>query len=392
MRVPIGDYPFTQEDRDAINRVMDSGRISENREVRAFEDEFADYLGVKHCVAVSSGTSALIVGMKAMQELGYLKPLDVVLIPALTFVATANAVVLSGLSVRFADVERYTFCMDPLAEMIRADLILPVHLMGNTAHMTTINTRAKANGSYVAEDAAEAHGSRHFGSLAGSMSLWSAFSFYIAHTVQAGELGAICTDDADIASACRSLKAHGRLCTCRVCTRSQGKCPRAGQNPRFTSQYIGYNFKPMEFQAALARVQLSRLEENILRRKEAERSITFRLSSLFYDELIEDHYFRTGAFINVPMAYPIVLKKKGIRSRVMSELESAGIECRPLFNCIPTQMPSYKGHEQALDRFPVSEYYGHNAFYVGCHQYLSNEQIAHMTTSIVDVVERISNE
>ena len=392
-RIPIGDYQFTDEDRDAIDRVMSSGRISEHKEVRAFEDEFASYIGVNYCVAVSSGTAALISGLTAMKAVGMLADHDRVLIPALTFVATANAVSLSGLDPVFGDILSHSFCMDPREILNHSDveLVLPVHLLGYTANMGNILRYAKEINAYVAEDAAEAHGSKLFGFMAGSMSSWSAFSFYIAHTVQAGELGAFCTNDHTLANAVRSIKAHGRMCTCKECVRSQGKCPKEGQNPRFTSQYIGYNFKPMEFQAALARVQLQYIEENIASRKANEHRISYGLRDLVRNGTINPHpESNAELFRNVPMVYPVVLTTEGIRDSVIREIESRGVECRPLFNCIPTQMPSYANHPQALDKFTVSEYYGSNGFYIPCHQYLTTEDISTMTEIVSDVVERSS--
>jgi len=390
--IPIGDYRFTDDDRAAINRVVDSGRISEHKEVRAFEDEFADYVGTKYCVAVSSGTAALICGLAAMTALEYIKPSANVLIPALTFIATANAVVLTGHKPIFSDVENLTFSMGPYEITDDIDLVLPVHLLGYTAPMGSIMTKAKMVGALVAEDAAEAHGAKHFGAMAGSMGLWSAFSFYIAHTVQAGELGAVCTDDRDLALAVRSIKAHGRVCTCRVCTRSSGGCPHKDiPHPRFASSFIGYNFKTMEFQAALARNQLAGIDENIYARKYNERALEYGFRSL-NGKFINPHYSRYGPFRTVPMAYPIVLTHTGIRDRVMAEIESNGVECRPLFNCIPTRQLSYKWHPQALDIFPVSEYYGDNGFYIGCHQYLSDSDIGKMVSVCCEAIERISNE
>jgi dTDP-4-amino-4,6-dideoxygalactose transaminase len=162
------------------------------REVRAFEEEFASYMGVRHCVAVSSGTAALMVGLRA---LGVSKqfPFTVgarVLVPALTFIATANAVELAGFRIMFGDIDPNTMCLDP-AEIAktRTEIVLPVHLMGYGADMDAIVRECTQHQRYLVEDASEAHGTTVNGKKVGTFGVWGAFSFYIAHTVQAGELG-----------------------------------------------------------------------------------------------------------------------------------------------------------------------------------------------------------
>jgi CDP-6-deoxy-D-xylo-4-hexulose-3-dehydrase len=397
-RIPIGDFPLGPEEKAAIQRVTDSGRITMGREVRAFEEEFAAYMGVRHCVAVSSGTAALMVGLRA---LGVSKqfPFTIgarVLVPALTFIATANAVELSGFRIMFGDIEPETMCLDP-AEIAktRTEMVLPVHLMGYGADMKRIVEECTKHQRVLVGDAAEAHGTTIDGKLAGTFGAWGAFSFYIAHTVQAGELGCIATNSTEIAEISRQLRAHGRSCKCLKCTRSTTGCPHLGDDldPRFRFEYVGWNFKPMEFQAALARAQLGRIEENIWKRRENRSSLFVGVNGLMASGAIEPiKTFST----NVPMAFPIILKRKGYRDRVVAELERRGVEARPLFGCIPTQQPAYAGTEDAprmkaiyQNRLPVAEHYGADGFYVGCHQYLTAEQVDRMASIIRDVIAEV---
>jgi perosamine synthetase len=403
-KIRIGDFQFTQAERDAVNRVMDSGRISEGREVRAFEEEFADWVGVEHCVAVSSGTAALMVGLKTLEYLGMIpspKPLGNenvpgwspvtthrparVLIPALTFVATANAVKLCGMEPVFADIDRYSYTMQSdYVTFTGVDVVLPVHLFGFGADMTSIcNAAHWANPNIlVCEDACEAHGTMFGGKKAGSYGTWGAFSFYIAHTVQAGEFGALVTDDADIARVARQIKAHGRLCSCKICTRNTTGCHRLKDgDPRFLAQFIGYNFKPMEWSAALARVQLAKIDENITRRKENARSLT-RLLLDGQNRIILPGFRST----DVPMVYPIVLKE-GNRDDVVVKLEAVGVEARPAFGCIPLHQPAYAQYkDEYADMLPISEWIGQCGFYVGCHQYLNGGQLKRMAEAILESV------
>ncbi|HUW09099.1 MAG TPA: DegT/DnrJ/EryC1/StrS family aminotransferase [Anaerolineae bacterium] len=399
-RIPIGDFPLGSEEWEAVKRVFDSGRLTEGFEVRAFEDEFAAYMGTRHCVAVSSGTAALMVGLRA---LGVSKQFPFtlgarVLVPALTFIATANAVELAGFRVMFGDISPETMCLDP-AEIARTrtEVVLPVHLMGYGADMETIIAECTKHQRVLCEDASEAHGTTIDGQRAGTFGAWGAFSFYPAHTVQAGELGCIVTNSAEVARIARQLKAHGRECHCRICTRNTTGCPQiqaGGPDPRFRAQYVGWNFKPQEIPAALARVQLKHIEENILARGAWGFILRAELFELVESEAIEPFILQPDS---VPMAFPIILKKSGYRDRVVSELERRGVEARPLFGCIPTQQPAFAGtwNEPRMKAvyegrgLSVAEHYGADGFYVGCHQYLTAEQVDRMAGIIRDVIAEV---
>ena len=393
----IGDLKFGDEERAALQRVIDSGRISEGPEVRAFEDEFAEWVGTKYCVAVSSGTAALICGLKALildNRFMYVQEGDAVLVPALTFIATANAVKLCGLEPVFGDIKPDTFCLEPRSMLwSHCNIVMPVHLMGFMADMREFVDMASwcVPEVVVVEDAAEGHGSVLNGKKAGSFGVWSAFSFYIAHTVQAGELGCVCTDDAKIAQLVRRIKAHGRVCSCRRCTRTTTGCPfLVDGDPRFTHLFPGFNFKTMEFQAALARTQLAKVEENI----EARSANVWWLNKILAqaaDDLILPKYDDDVAY----MGYPVVLRngRAKERAKVLLELEACGVECRPLFGCIPTQQPAYAGYKAAYEgRLPVAEHYGAAGFYVGCHQYLEDSDVDHIAKTILDTVKGLKDE
>lgn len=384
--IPVGDFPLGEEERAAINRVVDSGRLSEGQETRAFEKEFAAYLGIKHCIAVGSGTMALMVALKATEYAGLIRPNARVLVPANTFIADANAIVLSGMTPVFGDVDNRTYCLRSTSTFAKhIDLVLPVHLLGYMVEMQELYRFATrySPDTIIAEDAAEALGSTLGECKAGTLGLWSTFSFYIAHTVQVGEMGAICTDDAEIARICRSIKAHGRLCDCPRCTRPEGKCPHLDRNPRFTAQYIGFNAKVMEFQSALARVQLARIDENIAKRRRNFRLLKAALEPL--GDFIHPIYEQDGM---VPMVFPIVLNQEGRRNEVIKALEARGVECRSLFACIPTQQPAYSQYkEEYAGKLPVSEWCGANGFYVGCHQHLGEDDIEFMGKQIVEVIK-----
>lgn len=398
--IRVGEFKLGEEEKKAINEVLESGRISEGPKVREFENKFAEYVGTKYSVAVSSGTAALITGFEAIKVKFRIKPKQKVLTTPLTYISTSNAVVLTGFEPIYVDVDKDTFCITP--ENIRACLeaaddvsqysvILPVHLMGYSSDMREINAIAKDFNLIVFEDSAQAHGTMYGGKKTGSLSLLADFSFYIAHNIQAGELGAITTDDREIYALSKKIKANGRACDCDICKRSEGKCPKLKLHkgtddfdPRFTHELIGYNFKTMEFQAALAIVQLNKADWIKKRRGENVKFLNDVLSQ--YSDMLQLPKFDQMVSY---LAYPIIIKQpeKLSRHKVRMALEELGIETRPLFGCIPTQQPAYSYLKNLyINKLPIAEYVGRNGFYIGCHQYLSDDDLNYVVDSFKKIL------
>lgn len=403
IKVRVGDFKIGEEEKQAINETLESGRISEGEKVREFEREFAKFVGTKHAIVVSSGTSALIAGLTALKHHGDLniKSNSKVITTPLTYIATSNAIVLSGFEPVYIDIDKETFGITP--ENIRAHLekidnpteysiILPVHLIGYPCDMDEINKIAKEYGLVTFEDSAQAHGTIYKGKKTGSLSLLSAFSFYIAHNIQAGELGAITTDNPEIRRLIKKIKAHGRMCDCPICYRAEGKCPKLSSHkgkddfdPRFTHDIIGYNFKAMEFQAALGITQLKKADWITKKRRENVKYLNKGLEK-FSDILQLPKYDKNISYL----AYPIVIKDLGkiSRKRLRYELEKKGVETRPLFGCIPTQQPAYSFLKKKYEgKLPNADYIGLNAFYVGCHQYLTQEDLDYVIEVFKEVLK-----
>lgn len=391
IRIHVGDFKIGEEEKRAINEVLDSGRISEGQKVREFERQWAEYIGTKYAVVLNSGTSALIAGLNALKYHSKLniKPGSKVITTPVTYAATINAIVLSGYEPVFVDIDRETFGITP--ENIRKylekvkdpkeySMILPVHLKGFPCDMDEINKIAEEFGLVTFEDSAQAHGTIYKGRKVGSLSLLSDFSFFIAHSIQAGELGAIVTSDPEIVRLIRKIKANGRMCDCPICLRGQGKCPRLlsykGEDdfdPRFTHDLVGYNFKAMEFQAALAITQLEKADWIMEKRIENVKYLNEKLKQ-FSDIFQLPRYDDGVGYI----AYPIVIKKPETisRKKLRETLEKKGVETRPLYGCIPTQQPAYSYLKKKYQgKLPNAEYVGTNGFYVGCHQYLTEDDL-----------------
>ncbi len=388
IRVRVGEFKVDAEIVEAVERVLASGRVSEGQETRTFESSFANYIGMKHAVAVNSGTSALVAGLSVIKSLTRAKKATIpkVITSPLTYIATANSVVLSGMEPVFVDVnpDTYDINVDGVLDTLNKDregettTLLPVHLMGYVCDMNRLKAIAEKHDLWLFEDSSQAHGSVYKGKRAGSMSDASSFSFYIAHNIQAGELGALLTNDHEIARLARKMKANGRVCDCLICSRPQGKCPkfRKGNgdwDPRFMHDMVGYNFKTMEFPTAIAGAQISKADEIAHKR---------RMNVKILNDLLNCH----ADLIKLPiysdnvsyLGYPLVIRdpKRLNRERLQRCLESNGVETRPLFGCIPIHQPAF-AHLRRLYRgmLPNAEHLGAHGFYIGCHQYLTEDDL-----------------
>jgi dTDP-4-amino-4,6-dideoxygalactose transaminase len=386
LRIKVGEFKLGRQEEKILFKVIDSGRLSEGKMTFDFEQAWSRYLEVKYTIALNSGTSALIAGLASLKHKYNLKPGQKVITTPLTFIATINAIVHSGFEPVFTDIDKDTLVITPeniekaLKKEKGVKIILPVHLMGYPADMQRINSLAKENALLVMEDAAQAHGTLYKGKKVGTLSELSIFSFYIAHNIQAGEMGAVTTNNSDIARIIKKIKAHGRMCECHVCTRDKGFCPPLARykgkddfDPRFYHDMIGYNFKVMEFQAALGITQLKKADE-IFKKRSFNVNYLNKGLAVFSDILQLPVFAKEISYL----AYPIIIKNPKLISRLTlrRKLEAHGVETRPLFGCIPTQQPAYIFlKDKYKNSLPCADYIGRNGFYIGCHQYLKQDDL-----------------
>jgi dTDP-4-amino-4,6-dideoxygalactose transaminase len=311
----------------AFDRVVRANSFILGEEVERFEDEFAAYCGTASCVGVSSGTAALTLALIAAG----IGSGDEVIVPAHTYIASALAVVNSGATPVFCDVDDATGLIDPDAAVAcvgpRTAAIIPVHLYGQVCEMEPLEALAGRHGLLVLEDAAQAHGATYRGRHAGSLGAAAAFSFYPSKNLGAlGDAGAICTDDSDLADRARQLRHLGQ--------RAKGEHVIAGYNERLDG-----------LQAAMLRVKLRYLDHwNVRRRK---------LAALYRD-LLADEVGLLEERPESPCVYHLFPIRVARRDALLQALAGDGIACGvhyyPAVHEQPPFITSPAGSRRALDR------------------------------------------
>jgi len=240
---------YQQELKDACSRVIDSGWYIMGKELEAFEAEFADYCGTKYAIGVANGLDALTLTLRAWKELGKLKEGDEVIVPANTYIASILAITENRLTPVLVEPDEATYNLCPLktkaAITSKTKAILPVHLYGLISPMRELMTIADENELLVLEDCAQSHGAQIDDKKCGAWGHAAGFSFYPGKNLGAlGDAGAITTSDHELASTLRALRNYG-------------------SHEKYKNKYQGVNSRLDEIQAAMLRVKLSHLNEQI---------------------------------------------------------------------------------------------------------------------------------
>lgn len=373
--IGVGTFKATPRMKELINTVLDSGRLSYGPFSLALEKRFAELHSSQYGILSNSGTSSLQVALQALKE-EHAWGGDKVIVPATTFVATANIVAHCGMVPVFVDVDPVTYNMDPakIEHLINRDVkcIIPVHLFGQPANMSAIKEVADKHGLKIIEDSCETMFVSHQNKPVGSWGDIACFSFYVAHILVAGVGGIGTTNNPAYAARMRSLVNHGMALDCLNPGDNFSPQPNVGRRFRFTSQ--GHSFRITELEAALALAQLDTYREQIMARQANARHLTARLQN------INDHYKDVFQLPKTAdgnghawMMYPIVLKE-GDKEQCMAFLNERGIETRDMLPLLA--QPVYKWLNPS--DFPVSARIVEKGFYVGCHQDLTSDDIGYL--------------
>jgi len=369
-KVTFGTVSITDEARQLIDKILDSKWVTKGKYVEEFEHQFAKLFGTKEAIALSSGTDADALSLAVLYDFGA-KRGDEIIVPALSFVATGNAVFQAGFHPVFVDVERETLNINP--DKIEAAItkktrgIMPVHLMGKPAEMDKIMAIAKKYKLFVIEDAAEAHGAEYKGKKIGTIGDMAAFSLYAAHIVTTIEGGIITTNNPKMAEALRSLRNHG-------------------MEEKFVFKRIGFSAKMNEIEAAVGLGNIKIFSKILSKRR---RNMSFLIKEFkkfddFFFSIKEEAHEKLG-----PHAFPITLNEhvKFSRDEFVQYIEKAGVDSRNLFYSMPTQCPGYKFLGYKLGDFPVSEYFGTHGLHIGVHQDLEIEDLSYVIETVEEFLK-----
>ncbi|MCG5238917.1 DegT/DnrJ/EryC1/StrS family aminotransferase [Azospirillum doebereinerae] len=365
--IPVSEPLLGERALTYVQEAVNSGWVSsDGRFITEFERLWAEYCGVRHGVAVCNGTIALEV---AVQALG-LEPGSEIIMPSLTIISCALAVIEAGCVPVLVDCEPDSWCMDmaQVAAKItpRTRAIMPVHMYGHPVDMAPLLELAERHGLAIVEDAAEAHGAEYHGRRAGGLGTLGCFSFYANKIITTGEGGMVVTDDDALAERMRSLR--------NLCFR---------RDRRFLHTELGHNYRMTNLQAAIGVAQVEQIEDHLQRKR--------RMAALYQDRLgdlplslpverpgVRNVYWMYGVVLDDSVPFDAVEFARRLRSR--------GVDTRPFFLGMHEQPVL---HDRGLfvdERYPVTERLARRGLYLPSGLPLTEEQIDTVAVAVREVL------
>lgn len=386
-RIGVSSAILGPEEALAALRTVLSGWITQGQVTAAFEANFAAYVGVQHAVAVNSGSSANLLALAALVELGRLRRGDEVIVPATTFATVAAPLLQLGLVPVYADVCADTYNLDPAAAAAacspRTRAIMAVHTVGHPADVDALAALAQQHGLLLFEDCCEAHGAMWNGRTVGSVGLVGTFSFFVAHNMTTGEGGMIVTNDAELAAVCRSLREFGRIDQRNVQQdRFYSDAVLKEYDRRYVFERAGYNMRMTDVTAALGVEQLKKLDGFNARRR--EHAASYRRQLAPYADWLEPATERPGAF-HTYYTFAMTIRDAApfARREFVGALEAAGIETRPIFaGCLPDQPAFRQAPQRVAGELPAARRIRDRALFIGVHPGLSEDDVRYVTETI----------
>jgi len=361
IRIVVPD--ITESEIAAASKVLRSGFLVQGQQVQLFEQLFADFVGVRHAIAVSSGTAALHLALLGLN----IGPGDEVVVPDFTFPASGNVVEVTGAHAILADIDRRTYNVDvePLERCVGAHTraIMPVHLFGLSADMDPVLDIARRHGLKVIEDAACALGATYRGRKCGALGDVGCFSFHPRKVITTGEGGMLTTNDDAMANRLRSLRNHGAV----------------SADNRFSYVAPGLNYRLTDFQAALGIGQMQRLPAILARRRE--------LAQIYHTQL-GDRKDVLGP-IELPeyghawQAYVVELNVNHDREAVRSALLERGVEATIGTYALSSQ-PAFA--ERGI--FPNSLRAYAQTLSLPLHCRMTNDEAMKVSQTLLDILDR----
>lgn len=366
--IPINLPKIGEEEVEAVVKVLRSGPLTNalgaGPAVTQFEKEFAEFAGVKHAVAVNTGTAALHAAVVAAG----VKAGDEVILPSFTFVATAEAVVLAGGKPVFTDIDPETYNISPAsiekAVTRKTKAVVPVDLYGLPADIKPIRKIAVEHGLAVVEDSAQAHGATCCGKPAGAFADAACWSLYASKNMTTGEGGVVTTDSDEIAETLRMVRTHG-------------------EKAKYASLMLGCNYRMSEIQAAIGSVQLEKLPAFAAKRRENARRLTELLAETDRLQLPSE----PEGFGHSWYLYTVRLKDAadGERDKITAELKSKGISAE-VYYANPVHLIPYYRDSFGLRNLPETEKAAKQVFSLPVHPGVTDEQVEYIGKTLLQLL------
>ena len=363
--IPISTVRLGPAVEAKVLEVIRSGNIAQGPVVAEFENRFAELVGARHAVAVNNGTTALVA---AIQSLG-LEEGDEVITSPFTFIATLNAILEAGATVRFGDIRVEDFALDP--ESVRAQItertkaIIPVHLYGQSADMTALTAIADEHSLAIIEDAAQAHGARFEGRGVGTFGI-GCFSFYATKNLTTGEGGVITTDDDEIAATLRIMR-------------------NQGMRARYEYVMAGHNYRLTDLQAAVALPQLDEYDALLAARRSNAAELSDKLADI--DGLVLPT--QVDGREHVWHQYTVLLPVGVDRDSFVSALAELGVGSGIYY---PKPVYDYDTYRDRADVIrsstPVADDAASRCVSLPVHQHLEDGDIDTIAAAVRQVLER----
>lgn len=406
--IRTSDVLFDEKEAVRLIKVLLSGWITQGAETRQFERDFAEYYGVRHAIAVNSGSSANLVAVASLchESLGdrQIKPGDEVITSPVTFPTSVFPIIQMGAIPCFVDVDPETLCMDPKRVLDawytgteKTKAVLPVHLLGHPFHVPSIHDLVEEKNLWLIEDACESHGAEINGKKVGSFGDFGTFSFFAAHHMTTGEGGMIITDDDRLADLARSIRAFGRVI-------EVARDPKAAQtlgdrykvisrklglfDVRQTFDKLGYALKTTDLQSALGIEQLKKLPGFIKARRSNAQYLLKQLQP--YEELIQLPIEKPWAKHTYHHFFIIVRENSPFtRLDLANNLEQNGVETRPIEAANMADQPCMEGVKyRVVGDLKIARHVRKDGLFIGVHPGLSKEDLERMVEIITSFLEK----
>lgn len=368
--IDLSQPDITDREREAVLKVLNSKTLSMGQSVNIFENKVSEYIGVKHAIAMSSGTAALHSIIRSLN----ISEGDYVLTTPFSFISTANCILFENAEPIFVDIDPFTFNLRPedcektylgLPGSIRKKVkaIIYVDVFGAPADNSGFDELGRKYGLRIIEDSAEAIGSESKGKKCGSFGDAGLFAFYPNKQITTGEGGMVVTNDDQIAKSIKSLRNQGR----------------EEQSGWLQHTQLGYNYRISDINCAIGIVQMDRIEEIKIRRKKVMETYNELFFDIFDQGLLSPQHILEGTIVN-PFVYVLKLNntfKKSEREDLLNHLSNNGVQCSNYFTPIHLQ-----SHFQKLGwgqgDMPVTEQVSERTIALPFYNLLKEDQIKHI--------------